>query len=146
MLEPYVSVLKEEEGFTPHVMPDTRGVFVGHGCRVDPDGPGLSREAAECDLRVKLDEAMEDMIVTFPAWWFYGEARQSALISMRYQLGRFGFLAFSKMIEAVRDERWNDASEECLDSKAARNPLTEKRFARNARALRTDEWQWECDA
>jgi hypothetical protein len=50
------------------------------------------------------------------------------------------------MIEAVRDERWNDASEECLDSKAARNPLTEKRFARNARALRTDEWQWECDA
>jgi len=142
MLDLFVDVLKEEEGFTRHILPDTRGFFVGHGCRVDEGGPGLSEEAAECDLKLKLESSLEDLITIFPMWWIYGDAQQAALISMHYQLGSSGFRGFRKMIEAIKDMEWDDAARECVDSAAGHNPLTEVRFRRNAEALRTNQWQW----
>lgn len=74
--------------------------------------------------------------------WFdkLDEVRQAVLISMAFQMGINGLMAFVHFLGAVRDGRWNAAAGEMLDSKWAKQ--TPKRAARAARAIETGETQW----
>lgn len=136
MLDPLGDVIKYEEGFSEIAYPDMDRHAFGYGFNY------ITREEADWILDGRVDAIWEDMMATFGArFMVYETARQAALISMRYQLGQAGFLGFKKMISAVKREDWEEAADECLDSRAAFQ--TPERFHRNSHALRTGESPWE---
>ena len=60
----------------------------------------------------KLDEKLD--------WWReLDAARQRALISMGFNLGIYGLLKFEKTLNALKNKRWVEASDEMMDSKWA---------------------------
>lgn len=137
MTDPYSDVIKFEEGFSEIGYQDLTSCAWGYGFNY------ITREEADWILDKRLDEIEHDLMRIFGARWVIFEyPRQAALMSMRYQLGPHGFRQFKRLIAAVREERWEDAARECLDSRAAHQ--TPERFGRNAEALRTGESQWEC--
>ena len=139
-------VIRFEEGFRSSVYECPAGYLtIGYGFNVDPHASGgIPREVADFWLKQELEDREEDLISIFgpTLWVFMGEARQAALMSMHYQLGAAGFRAFEKMIRCIKQQDWFGASQQCMDSRAARNPKLTARFMRNARALASNEWQW----
>jgi len=81
------------------------------------DKKGLSHAEAMILLDRDINECVIDMERTFPNWPNLTDARQHALIDMRFNLGMAGFLGFKRFISAVKDERWLDAGTEMADSK-----------------------------
>ncbi len=57
------------------------------------------------------------------------EERQEVLVDMSFNLGGPRFRGFKNMIRAVQNKNYDDAAAEILDSKAARDPKTAKRYA-----------------
>lgn len=49
------------------------------------------------------------------------DERQYALIDMAFNLGVSGLLRFNKMLEAIKNKKYHQASKECLDSKYAKD-------------------------
>lgn len=64
-------------------------------------------------------------------------ARQAALVSMAFQMGREGLADFRKMLQAVRAGDWQSAHDNALDSKWAKQ--TPARAQRIATMLLTGE-------
>ena len=65
-------------------------------------------------------------------------ARQAAVISMLFNLGLTGFLQFRKMVDALRNGRWDVAADESLDSERAKQ--LPRRSAEEAQMLRSGDW------
>ena len=65
--------------------------------------------------------------------------RQYALIDMAFNLGVTGLLRFSKMLNALKNKNYIQASKECLDSKYAKE--VSKRANRIANTLLTGVFQ-----
>jgi len=63
------------------------------------------------------------------------EARQIALLLMAYQMGVGGLLKFRKMLDAIKEGRWEEAEKEALDSGWGRRFTARARFT--AYILRT---------
>jgi lysozyme len=63
-------------------------------------------------------------------------ARQAAVVSMLFNLGLQGFLGFRKMVDALRNGRWDIAADESLDSERA----LPRRSAEEAKMLLTGDW------
>ena len=140
---PIEDAVKIEEGFRarPYECPEGKKT-VGYGFNIDGWNWEMPKPVADLWARLIVKKA-EDLLLDYfgPAVWVcMGCARQAALVSMVYQLGWTGFLMFTKMNRAIRVQNWTLAHDECLASKAARQ--TPDRYARNARALYTGEWQW----
>lgn len=68
------------------------------------------------------------------------EVRQICLISLAFQLGPTHFSKFRKMIAYTEKEKWSQAAEEIVDSKAGRDPLIAKRFQQTAAMFRNNEF------
>ena len=64
------------------------------------------------------------------------DARQDVLIDMSFNLGRPRFSKFAKMIKAIQDGDFDEAANQILDSKAARDPLTKSRYENLAKEMR----------
>ena len=74
--------------------------------------------------------------VTLDIFGKISEERQEVLIDMSFNLGRPRFKKFKKMIKAVQDGDFDEASVQILDSNAARDPKTAKRYANLAERMK----------
>lgn len=68
-------------------------------------------------LDMLVSECIRDLTRIFPNFDWFGEARQWALVDMRYNLGVEGFRGFEKMRKAIEERDWAKAADEALDSK-----------------------------
>lgn len=95
---------------------------------------------AQCEylLEKDLDIAFKDTIGVINEGVFarLTDARQDVLIDMCFNLGRPRFSKFAKMIQAVQDGDFDEAANQILDSKAARDPLTKGRYENLANEMR----------
>lgn len=103
--------IKQEEGFSGTVYRCTEGFdTVGYGSRMP-----ITKEEAELILNHRLNQTkaqltsyLYDLDIKQEAW--------DILFNMAYQLGVNGVLKFKKMIEALRDKDYKEASKQGLDS------------------------------
>ena len=65
------------------------------------------------------------------------EVRQEVLVNLAFNLGEPRLRRFAKMIIAIQESDWEEAADEMLDSKAAKQ--TGKRYNRLAQALEYDD-------
>lgn len=81
----------------------------------------LSRNVIMYMLKEQIDICVRELIEIFGSDSFYAWtlARQVALVSMIYNLGKPKFLGFKNMIAAIKIEHWNDAAFQAKNSKWA---------------------------
>ena len=99
----------------------------------------ISKRAAEVIFNDDYNDAVKAVQEYLnPEWLNCNDVRQDVLIDMTFNMGIFGVLKFRKMREAIRQENWQKAHDEILNSKYARidDP---KRAKRNAMRMLTGE-------
>lgn len=134
--------LEADEGRREEVYRDHLGYLtVGIGHLLDTRLGGKLRPA-EVDFIFSndLDEAIDDLTRTLPWFSQMNDARQGALVNMRFQLGLTKLLKFSQSLAAIRDERWEDAAHNLTQSAWASQTPTRAR--RVIEQIRTGEWQY----
>jgi lysozyme len=71
-------------------------------------------------------------------WEDLSESRQAILISMAYQMGLAGLMKFKKMIAAIEDDDFAEASNQGMDSQWAEQ--TPERAYRHMRVMLAGNW------
>lgn len=130
--------IKSEEGLRLKPYRCTEGrLTIGYGFNLDA---GIDREIAEHLLDRSLGRATNAAaeVVGRDVFGTLSSARQAALVSMAFQMGRQGLEGFAGMLQAVRAGDWATAHDEALDSKWARQ--TPERAKRTANMILTGEW------
>lgn len=91
----------------------------------------LNDEQCEYLFYKDLDIAVNDArnVIGTEVFEALGESRQEVLVDMSFNLGRPRFKRFVKMIAAVKTGDYDEAAVQILDSDAARDPKTAKRYA-----------------
>lgn len=124
LLESTRKVLINDEGYreTPYL--DTKGNYtIGVGYLIGKSMADLklTKPVIMFMLTEQVEICIKELIEIFGSDDFHSwtEARQVALVSMIYNLGKRKFLGFENMISAIRVEDWHDASDHALDSKWA---------------------------
>ena len=130
-------LLKREEGLSLKAAKDSVGYVIGYGRNVMTEG--ISQGEADFMLYNDIAAAQADC-ATIPFWSALSEPRQGVLLSMHYEMGFHGMLAFRKMLTAMGDGDWPLAAAELLDSVYARDPDTNGRAHRLALQLEADGW------
>ncbi len=139
-----VERIKRHEGFRAHRYLDTEGhPTIGYGHKITGarriDVP-MSREAAEALLLEDLEATMAQVRRKLP--WLAqagcGEARESVVHEMAYQMGVAGMLGFRNMLLMLKHGRYQEASWAILDSLMARQ--TPNRARTYARIMLTGQW------
>jgi lysozyme len=81
---------------------------------------GIRKTEAMYLLREDVNECIDDLEdVLEDSWAVIEREREKALVDMRFQLGFYGFRSFRKMIQAIRNDDWQRAADEALDSRWA---------------------------
>ncbi|MDB4726139.1 glycoside hydrolase family protein [bacterium] len=131
------SLLKYEEGFKECVYECTSGKkTIGYGWNIE-DRPITEGQASRI-LEDHILEARFFLRRNIRNWETLSPVRKAVLVSMVFQLGPTGFMAFENTIGAIENSEWTKASIEMLDSKWARQ--TANRANRAAKMMRLDEW------
>ena len=133
------TLLIRDEGFRRSAYYDSLGYLtIGIGKLIDAKkGGGITFNEALYLLRNEIAGKETDLRSHLP--WFDGldEVRKAVLLSMAFQMGVMGVLAFRNTLRAVEEGRWNDAAEGMMASKwAQQTPL---RAHRLAQAMRTGD-------
>lgn len=133
-----MDMLRRHEGVRPRLYQDSLGFWnmgIGHlvdrrkggwcddalAAQLNANGFALSPEVMEAYLRQDLAAAESDVQALMQgAIDRLNAARYAALVSMAFNLGQHGFASFTKARHAIRQGRWQDAYDELLDSKWAR--------------------------
>lgn len=132
-----ISQLKRDEGFRNKPYFCTAGkLTIGYGRNLDENG--ISEDEAEIMLVNDLRSSRTDCELVFPNFDCYVRPRQYALINMMFNLGLSRFLGFKKMIRAIKEDNWDEASVQALDSRWAEQ--VGDRAERIARSLKTGEF------
>lgn len=133
-------MLIQEEKLVQHAYKDNLGYWtIGYGRLID-ERKGGKLSVAECGLLLDNDIAEKTRGTLDALPWFQrlNEPRQAVLIGMAFQMGVDGMLGFHNTLEAVRDERWQDASDGIKRSQwATQTPARAKRMANQ---MLTGEW------
>ena len=120
-----------KEGFRPGVYKCTGG----H----DTIGYGTLLPITTAEAQFLLQHRLKVMCIQLDKrirWWRrLDNARQVILANMAYQMGVHGLLGFRKMLAALQDKDWYEASVQALDSEWARQ--TKERAEWSAEVLRT---------
>lgn len=77
---------------------------------------GISQEESRMLLENDIKECVEDLADIFPDFNKYAQARQHALIDLRFNLGSDGFRSFKQLIAAAQEGSWEQAAAELEDS------------------------------
>lgn len=112
-----VDLIKRHEGFRSEMYTDTTGhSTIGYGFNLE--AIKLPRAVAELWLAFEL-EKLQDKLNDYN--WFndLDHERQAVITDMAYNLGLAGLLEFKQMIEALRNNNYDKASIEMLDSRWA---------------------------
>lgn len=111
-------LIKLHEGCVLTPYKDTKGILtIGYGYNLDE---GISQDVAEYLLDEQIAVATKDCKILFNNFETLNVTRKAVLINMAYNMGRTRLSGFKKMIAAVQDNNFNNASVEMLDSKWAR--------------------------
>lgn len=78
---------------------------------------GITREESRFLLVNDIEKCVTDLLTIFPDFYLYDQARQWALIDLRFNLGPGGFRSFRRMIAAIKRGDWQQAAAEAIDSK-----------------------------
>lgn len=111
--------LKKHEGLRLKPYTDTVGkLTLGIGRNLEDKG--ITEQEALFMLNNDVDYFYEQLNKSIP--WFKGldDARQNVLVNMAFNLGVTGLLTFKNMLEECKNEQYNFASIEMLDSKWAK--------------------------
>ena len=111
-----LELIKEHEGLRLTMYDDTEGVpTIGYGHNLNRP---ISEEAANQILKDDVQTAVLDA-ASFG--WFHNlnDVRKAVIIDMMYNLGLTRFKKFQRMDKAIRDEDYELAAYEMLDSKWA---------------------------
>lgn len=109
--------LTAEEGFRSTIYLDTVGKrTIGYGLNLDA---GISQGLGAAILQYQLSDILRQIQGSW--WWPTNDpVRESVLLDVAFNAGVAGLLAFPKMLSAVGAKDWQSASNELLDSDAAR--------------------------
>lgn len=123
-------MLMEQEGLRLKVYLDSLGIEtigVGRNLR----DKGISKDEAMALLDSDLADAMDDVRHCFSCYDNLSRPRQLCLISMAFNLGRERLEKFVRFIHYVHLGDYDNAANEILDSKAAKEdaPLRYKQLA-----------------
>ena len=131
------NLLLRDEGFRRSAYQDHLGYWtIGVGRLIDArKGGGISLEEALYLLENDVNSKETELRAHFPAFLALDRVRKAVLLSMAFQLGVMGLMAFRNTLRAVEEKRWNDAAEGMLGSLWARQ--TPGRALRLAEAMRT---------
>ena len=109
--------IKKCEGFRPHPYHDTTGkVTIGFGRNIDDNG--ISKQEAEFMFQNDFARCLGEL----KAFDWYNNSPpkvQMALLNMNFNLGISKLLTFKNMIEALKEENYNAAATEALNSEWA---------------------------
>ena len=133
-----------EEGRRHDAYLDTRGLWtigIGHKFVDTASHEGESWDDAKIDAVFAEDyqHAHDGIKAALPWFDTLDPVRQAYVISMAFQMGVAGVLQFKQTLDALRDQRWNDAAGGVRDSLWHRQTFL--RAERCARAFETGEWQ-----
>lgn len=129
-------IIKTDEGWQARAYRCTEGwLTIGWGRRIDDSEKHTvttkEKESQWVVNRIsKLDKELSKSISCFKT---LSEVRRAVLISLAYQLGVNGLMAFKRFLEALNKGDYLKASVELLDSKYARQ--TANRANRNANMI-----------
>ena len=116
MLKELVEQLKDHEGIRLKPYKCTAGkLTIGIGRNIEDIG--ISLQEAECMLFNDIERVMKELEDIFDDFDIFSETRKIALIDMIFNLGLTRFLKFKKMIAAIKEENWNKAADEAMDSR-----------------------------
>lgn len=113
----FLEQLQIDEGFSKYPYQDSRGVWtIGFGRNLDD--VGISKTEALVllanDVQIAKDEVAKVLrTLNIPEPHLY---RKEVLYNMMFNLGWNRFLNFVKMLKALRQQNYEDAAKEMLDS------------------------------
>lgn len=91
---------------------------IGYGHNIEDNG--ITPTAAEFMLTEQIKISTKELYTAFNWYHHLSDARQAVLLGMHYNLGLPRLLSFRKMIAALSQKNYMQASSEMLDSKWAR--------------------------
>jgi len=113
-----IEQLIDHEGIELKAYKDTVGkITIGVGRNLDD--VGISGEEAMILLKNDIQRIVDQLDEKLDWWRELDAARQRALISMGFNLGIYGLKKFEKTLNALKNKRWVEASDEMMDSKWA---------------------------
>ena len=113
-----IEQLIDHEGMELKAYKDTVGkITIGVGRNLDD--VGISGEEAMILLKNDIQRIVYQLDEKLDWWRELDPPRQRALISMGFNLGIYGLLKFKNTLEALKNKRWVEASDEMMDSKWA---------------------------
>lgn len=117
---------------------------IGIGTKIGPKGADIDlyqfSVTERSAMQLLLDELDKKRNELIECDWFVSldAVRADIILSMAYQMGITGLLKFKKMIAAIEDKNWNEAANQALDSRWAKQ--TPERAERHATVLLTGDW------
>jgi lysozyme len=110
--------LKVDEGVKRFPYRDTVGKLT-IGCGRNLEDVGLSDEEINFLLTQDLYRADMTARTLFPGFERLSDARKAVLVNMAFNLGQTRLAGFQRLREAVKEQDWEQAAAELLDSKWA---------------------------
>jgi len=95
---------------------------------------GISKKEADMLLENDIESCVNSLLDIFDNFISLSYNRRMVLIDMVFNLGRTRFVKFKKMIQAVKDEDFEEAALQMLDSQYAKQ--LPSRSERNANMMR----------
>mgnify|MGYP003628964058 FL=1 len=102
------------------------------------DDVGISKEEAEMLLKNDIYEATNQLLNAFPFMATFSDVRISAMINFTFNVGIGTVRKFSNTIEYLKNEDWDAAADEMMDSKWAEQ--VGDRAIQITEQIRTGRW------
>ena len=132
-----IEQLKIHEGFRSNVYTCSGGKkTVGYGRNLEDIG--ISEEEAEMLLKNDIYEATNQLLNAFPFMATFSDVRISAMINFTFNVGIGTVRKFSNTIEYLKNEDWDAAADEMMDSKWAEQ--VGDRAIQITEQIRTGRW------
>ena len=132
-----IEQLKIHEGFRSNVYTCSGGKkTVGYGRNLQDIG--ISEEEAEMLLKNDIYEATNQLLNAFPWMATFSDVRISAMINFTFNVGIGTVRKFSNTIEYLKNEDWEAAADEMIDSKWAEQ--VGDRAIQITEQIRTGRW------
>jgi lysozyme len=132
-----IEQLKIHEGFRSNVYTCSGGKkTVGYGRNLQDIG--ISEEEAEMLLKNDIYEATNQLLNAFPFMATFSDVRISAMINFTFNVGIGTVRKFSNTIEYLKNEDWEAAADEMMDSKWAEQ--VGNRAIQITEQIRTSKW------
>lgn len=133
------AMMMEDEGERLMMYQDTVGkwtIGIGHNLSDKP----ISKLVSRMMFMEDLADAIDDVQHCCSIYDELSRPRQLVMINLAFNLGRERLGKFVRFLGAIHRNDWEDAADELLDSKAARDlPV---RYDRLAKMMREDVSRW----